>query len=264
MVSTRWIALAFLIALLACGRSEDHRQQHVPDPFDSVKVGMTYEEVEKLLGKPTQIDRGINSLTDTDDEADFDNRLRRLSLQGLEALKQELAFSRQLIDTIKESNVWLSRKTVSSSGQLLYVTWVFSRSKTDTFKIFHPILEKKTMDLPYGPIKYLVNDQQVSKEEYDLVRDTVYRTNRYPAGWITTKQDWLERKVGGLAPPEPKKATKRSFQPTRLQSRTIVTDARRELFAVSSNFCVVFDASSGRVVTASYFPIFVRSLSPQL
>lgn len=201
----------FSLAICSCNKSLN---------FERIKVGMTYNEVEGLVGKPSVIDRGAKELKlDVDDlslsELALINPQIRPNLseeeQKLEVLRTKVDIARAHLARLQEpasanwgdSTVadlprWVAPYHVKTVGQLLYVTWVFQASKVDT----HYVLRGG-----HG------------------VESTTESTNI----------------------PENKPRAS-----ARISDRT--------QFLVTRFFNVIFDASSGRVVLSGYYPMTVSQL----
>jgi len=105
-----------LIALLSCGEPETEPPP-LASSFDSVTVGMPYDEVTRLLGKPAQIARGINSLAPEPREPLSPTRY---TVSEINTISREFSFVRQFLDTTKEKNVWPRPMQVSAKDQSLY------------------------------------------------------------------------------------------------------------------------------------------------
>jgi hypothetical protein len=97
------LAFCTTFALVSCsGKKSD------------ITVGMTYDEVEKVLGKPMLITRGVNELRWSDG------------------------------DTV----VFPASTEVHNTGELLYVTWTMYDRKTDTLHTFQLWDGKKINEVP--------------------------------------------------------------------------------------------------------------------
>jgi len=231
---------------MGCAERDSKPEKPLFNPKDSLQVGMTYDEVERLMGKPTQIDRGANEL-----ELAIDN----YSLD-------ELQFARAVAETSRIRSVWLAPKKIKPVGQLIYVNWIYlNDSRQDTTMAFRKKWKSVVTQKIVG-YKYLINGYEVPKEEYDLVIDTVYRTYPAPEGWITTKEKWEVRKKNPPLPkpPDPEKAIKKMVPLTEDIHSSQYDGLQKHLFLTTSYWCVVFDAASGRVVNTDYYPFFVNEI----
>ena len=136
------ITIALLI--FACGEKEKEQEQK---PLE-VTVGMTYDEVEGILGKPTSILRGTNELAAIED----------LPEDPLKAINVDT------VDTKNEDNRWLAPQEVKTSKEELYVTWVYDETKTEDFFVLYNNYKEGETITKKVPVYYL-GDKKVSKEE---------------------------------------------------------------------------------------------------
>ena len=203
-------AVIFCLIILGCSKLDSKKK---------IKVGMTYDEVEKILDKPNSITRGVNQLNDNSPD----------------------------------------KPSIETIGTLLYVNWVYNDSKIDT--IFYQSLEIKYIpDTTYKPInKYFLNDNEVSKETYyDNDTDSIYKNYK---GEIVSKylyyKYWLKYTKGNPPPISlyRKRITKENVP--YVKHVEVKRDVKR-FVTVQSVYCVLFDASSGRVVKSDYFPVSVN------
>ena len=211
---------------------------------DSIKVGMTYDEVEKLLGKPTEIRRGV-------EEYDVDP-------QNFMTSEELLALD--LVDSLiyRDKKYWPVPRKLHTIGQLIYVTWVFSDHQIDTgYVIFN---RKEWGKFSDTDVKYFVNDQIVDKWLFDQIGDYVHLS---PTGDPISKSMWDRYKdsedLTGLKPKGPVKARKHI---DRGETYRFVRDLEnRKYYKEVSYFAVVFDASSGRVVRSGFHPFDIIGLN---
>jgi hypothetical protein len=205
-----------VFVLVGCGQNQKNEGQFEPPPGDivslvgSLKVGMTYEKVEKICGKPSAIERGFNQLANTPD--------------GLkEASEAELDFIRAVVDTVRDANYWTTRKHVETAGQLIYVRWAYDKRHADTCFVWRRSVTTARENVPYE--KYYINKKEVTKKEFDA------------AGSIEGKMsltDHWETKM-----------------------RIVSSRTYKEFYSVENKLCVLFDASSGRVVQYGFQPFYV-------
>ncbi len=175
-----------------------------------VTVGMTYDEVEKIFGKPSSLTRGVNQI-----------KLREPKDWTAEELKDVVLPDTTLKDSLTQ--YWVT-PTIETTGQLMYVTWAYS-DMTDTVKCF--MLKKKEISgkVPIKVRNYYSNGKKVTLEDYD---------------WLVVAKR-----------PNTKLEIKISIDST---MGIVRTDTVRTNYYIKRIFCIVFDASSGRVVTSNYCP----------
>lgn len=86
------------------------------NPKNQIKVGMTFDEVESIMDKPTSISRGF---TEIERESPYlDNDKFMYAEVPKNKFKREYGYQK-----------------VSEKGQLIYTTWQYSDIKRDTFFI---------------------------------------------------------------------------------------------------------------------------------
>lgn len=261
-----WTGIMVLLPVLICCTKSPS--------FDQITVGMTYDEVESLFGRPEAIERGAREIKlDVDDlslselslinprinpSAPRDDQQLEISYANLEILESQLKI---LEDTTNaDSSKWSAPYRIQTVGNLIYVAWRYKDEKVETNYV--PVRQLKsgsvtdTIRIPH----YLVNDKEVTKIDYDLVSDFVYR---HPDGSIIGKSVWQAYKSSGLFQvPQPERARKRVSIELKLktESRDFVETEGRKNYVVVYRFSVIFDSSSGRVVSSGYFPISVTPL----
>ncbi|MCB0458532.1 MAG: hypothetical protein KDC74_00750 [Flavobacteriaceae bacterium] len=214
--------------------------------FSEIKVGMTYDEVEKILEKPISITRGANELNSDLDDVPIET-LKKLIIESTEGE----------IDSAR----WLLPQKVKTVGNLIYVTWVYNESKKDTFYVLRNTFKKvKDTVITKVPVYYLGN-RKVSKSEFDKSDGYEYRLhdNR-----VVDKSVYEPYYVSGVYKlPPPKKINKRIEYKinTNLISKKVKDSTEKEYYVVDSKYCVIFDASSGRVTNIGYFPFNVTQIT---
>ncbi|MEX1140288.1 MAG: hypothetical protein WEF53_13160 [Bacteroidota bacterium] len=249
MITKTPISFFFLFAIAACNQEGKEPPAQVINLFESIAVGMTYDEVEKLIGKPIEIDRGISKLESSEDsrsdipygDADF-----------LERRKQELEFRLQILGSGERTYP----QHLQSVGSVLYVNWRFDESRVDTIRFIHPVWQSRSVSLdPF--VEYFVNGKKVPKDEFELVGDTAYWG---PARmFLYSKEDWQQQKDLRLSVSPPEVANKEIRKSPRSKKQFyIVPDTVYQ--AVISRYSVIFDAASGRVTTKGFIPYQVITL----
>ena len=186
-----------------------------PARFNKIKVGMTYEEVEKLVGKPEELTRGFNELASS-------NSLSEYSLEELEAL-------RKAADTLTSPNTWLLMKNVSNKGALLYVCWIYPEKKKERYRVLVPnstvFYEPETSFTQV----YFLGDREVGEAQYAMAEDTTLKRTAWKLKYI--------------------------FENERKTSVTL----KQEVCYVVLRRCILFDASSGRVVRSGFYPMTIQN-----
>jgi len=186
----------------------------MPEKAKQVKVGMTYEEVEKVLGKPSAIERGVSQLKSKDAQ---DVSLEELKNNGFPQAQR------------KDSAIWfwVLPSIIETTGELLYVTWVYS-DISDTTKCTVFTEENIPHNVPSKRMKYYINGRETSQAYYEACRIVESRTS---FGY-----DFKTVIVNDTT------------------STVVEHDTVRTKYEIIGRFCVIFDASSGRVVMPMYCP----------
>ena len=227
------------ISLLYIGCSQQ-------DKTSEIKVGMTYNEVEAILEKPISISRGANELYSDVDELPYET-LMKLNLESSE--------------NINDSSRWLAPQNIRTVGNLIYVTWIYDKTKLDTFYIvMNTFKEVKDTMRNNIPIYYL-GTRKVSRSEYARSDGYEYRLHDNK---IVDKSLYDAYKKSGLYKlPAPQKIEKRIEYKTNISvtSSEVKDSTERKYYIVDYKYCVVFDASSGRVTDSGYFPFYVSQIS---
>ncbi|MGD0590742.1 MAG: hypothetical protein ABSA44_08090 [Bacteroidota bacterium] len=214
------------------------------DNTQAIKVGMTYEEVESLLGKPISIDRGANELKLDVDKLSLleisyfnpkinpsdnsDNQEHEIRQTKIDILNNDLSIMRG--ESKVNSMFWAAPHSVQTVGNLIYVAWVYERSRIDTHYIVYEnrIVHAQT-DTIVG-LHYYVDGKEVSKNSYENI-----------SGFINIPKN-----------------IKNESRP-RTRSWTEIDSNAKKYYLVVRKYTVLFDASSGRVVSSGYSPMFVIS-----
>ena len=171
-----------LFLVFGCSSKQENKET-VPEVNwrDSLKVGMTYEEVEKILGKPVDISRGASRLEDEDEN------IRGLGKTELETRLAELEFIQKVMDSTKNERLVAFRKSVKTTGQLIYVNWKYLGSRFDTATVIEPTWVNAHLN---SREEYFVNGVEVSRVDFDLS----------PPNWIFPQPRAIPR-VGSLPGP---------------------------------------------------------------
>lgn len=240
------ILLAIAAVLISCGEKKENT---------TVNVGMTYEEVETVLGKPASIIRGTNELADITTIAE--DPLRVINVDT--------------VDTKNETNRWMAPKEVKTTKEELYATWVYDKEKTEDFYVlFNNYKEGQTITKKV-PVYYL-GDKKVSKEEYDAAKGSLFIEPGAGKQQTTKTGEKTKVPMDSLKLKQPKMkepVTKGKMIEKRIEyvtktvgkSEAVVESVDKVNYKVEYKLCVVFDASSGRVVQHDYLPFSVKELS---
>jgi len=215
------------------------------ESIEDIKVGMTYEEVESQLGKPIAIERGVNQL-----EINYDK------------ISSDIA-SRANFDTTIEmsSKRWFAPNIINRIGQLIYVNWVYNDLKVDTFFVVLDKYEDKEDTITEKIPVYYLGNRRVSYQEYEKSRGIEYKLKD---GRIVEKYYYESYKT--LHPKdvyEPVKVEKKIVYETKEHTNTnkIKVGIEKLFYLVSYKNCILFDASSGRVVEKGYFPYNIHVIN---
>jgi len=251
------------------------------DKKSDLRVGMTYEEVQQILGHPIQQDRGVKKIQYPDASEKMVARI-----QELYQLEQELYELRKTnFDTEKElyrkgfiseaptPPVQLPEVHYYSSAPsliphdtlnaLFSIAWVYQDSIMDTCSTMGIQKEVVIDTLRSYVTKYFVNERIVSKSTFDATEEGVKELFYTRSGYTTTKETyeayWAPKGEGRK---EVVTVTEeaRQVQIENHQSR-LKTNLKPEQYLITSLFCVVFDASSGRIITFGYYPSAIRKLN---
>jgi hypothetical protein len=241
-------AIIFAIAavLFSCGEKKENT---------TVNIGMTYEEVEAVLGKPASIIRGMNELADITTIPE--DPLRVINIDT--------------IDTKNEVNRWMAPKEVKTSKEELYTTWVYNEEKTEDFYVLYDNYKEGQTITKKVPVYYL-GDKKVSKEEYDAATGSLYiepgagkQQTTKTSGKTKVPIDSLKLKQPKMKEPmtKGKMIEKRIEYVTKTvgKSEAVVESVDKLNYKVDYKLCVVFDSASGRVVQHDYFPFSVKEYS---
>jgi hypothetical protein len=236
----------FLFCLLlfsSCNQKNDQQKSTTGNFRDSIKVGMTYEEVQHFLGRPSNIIRGASQLVSADESFS----------------QEELKLIKSAIDTLKDARVWAFKKKIQTIGQLMYVTWTYPESTTDTNFILFP--KFKTVKQETTIYNYFVNGIETSQDEFESIQDVVYFVGDPKR--VATKKEWdRQMSVYPKWAYGPYKATKhKKFGHIEHNSRTVFDGYNKHFFVTKKLFCVIFDASSGRVTDGGFMPFEVMEIS---
>lgn len=123
--------LIIIIVLLFCFLGCTKQRLKLED-YSEIKVGMTYDEVEKTLAsKPAEIGKGVSSTTYTDDTPEY-------SMLGDDI--RGLTLKRDFLQQIQPDSMHWQSVSVQTTGQLIYTNWIMpdAPTKVDTIKDSSP------------------------------------------------------------------------------------------------------------------------------
>lgn len=240
------IATAIMLVFFSCGKKEEATK---------VTVGMTYEEVEAILGKPASILRGMNEL-----------------YSDVNTLPEEIVntLNTDTTETANDEQRWMAPHEVKTMDESMYTTWVYDDSKTETYYVlYNKFKDEKGTTSKKVPV-YYVNDKQVTKEVYDATKETSFvntekQKNTEPIKKTKIPMDSLKTKMKTNELPQGKIVKKRIEYITKTSqtSKQVIESVDKVNYEVQYKLCVVFDASSGRVTFYDYLPFTVKELSKE-
>lgn len=213
--SMRYFSL-LLCALLLSSCSSKKNTGRIRESVDKLKIGMTYDDVDKLIGKPSAIERGVHQIK----PVDFKDL-------PLEVLKRVVIYPHEKNDTTISLPIPPEIETV---GQFLYVTWVYeSELKFSNYCVF----SKKEIyrRVPVKRTIYFIDDMQVDKHEYDFRVSIDSESAVKHRTMAVTGMDTV--------------------------STVVSCDTVRSDYESIEKYCVIFDASSGRVVEFHFLPYLI-------
>lgn len=240
------LILAIAAVLFSCGEKKEN---------STVNVGMTYEEVETVLGKPISILRGVNVLS-----------------PEIDSLPQESTkvINLDTTETGADSKRWFALHKVKTDGESIYATWVYEKTKTDTFYVLYDNYKEGETITKKVPVYYL-GDKKVSKEEYNAATGSLYKEpgetgkqqyNNQTGQKTKVPVDSVQSKQPKMKDPQTKGKLieKRIEYVTKTvgRSKAVVESVDKVNYEVEYKLCVVFDASSGRVTQYDYFPFSIK------
>ncbi len=243
------IIITITLLIFACGEKE---KEQVPS---EVTVGMTYDEVEGILGKPTSILRGTNELA----------AVEEIPEDPLKAINVDT------VDTKNEDNRWLAPQEVKTIKEELYVTWVYDEEKTEDYYVLYDNYKEGQIITKKVPVYYL-GDKKVSKEEYNAATGSLYiepgtgKQQNYQTGEKTKVPiDSMKLKQPKMKDPQ----TKGKFIEKRIEyitkrvgsSDAVIESVDKVNYGVEYKLCVVFDEASQRVTANEFYPFAVKEMN---
>ena len=244
--------ITIALIIFACGEKEKEQEL---EPLE-VTVGMTYDEVEGILGKPTSIIRGTNDLTAIEDLPE--DPLRIINVDT--------------VDTKNENNRWMAPQEVKTIKEELYVTWVYDEEKTEDYYVLYDNYKAGQTITKKVPVYYL-GDKKVSKEEYDAATGTIYKEpgetgkkKLYDKTGQKTKVPIDSSKSKLIKKKFPQTKTKFIEKKIKYVAKTVgskdatVESVDKVSYEVEYKLCAVFDEASQRVIAKEFYPFAVKEL----
>ncbi len=231
------LLLIALLSLTLCGCSP--RKIQLAD-YSAVRAGMTYDEVRiALSSRPAEIWKGGTVLVFSENTPEYEQFARL----GTPATKMAcISFLNRVID---DSMHW-KVPAVRGVGPLVYTTWVMPHApqKTETLSVAIPVIRPDTV---YRPAfrRYFIsfNDGKTWQEE----SESKYDADRGRKEYGTYGRSVRLKEVDDPA-----------------HYAMVVNEGKVSVgiayYEVESQYCIVFDSSTGRVVEHRFLPRTVRKM----
>ncbi|MBK7106861.1 MAG: hypothetical protein IPH62_16435 [Ignavibacteriae bacterium] len=208
-------------------------------------VGMTYVEVENILGKPQSINRGATELDINTDNIPYEILLNYNS----DTIYPNIKYER-----------WYVPKEIKTVGNLIYVAWIYNENKIDTaYVVINKYKDQR--DTTYSTKRiYYLDDKPVTKEMYDRNDGYLYLG---PDGDIISKSQYQSYKLvktSGLLPPRRTIKTYKDGTIPNISGKKVFDKTEKIFYEITNIKTILFDASSGRVTNEGYFPVYVRKI----
>ncbi len=210
---------------------------------DKMVVGMTYDEVEKILGKPSSISRGFNELVPGGEPALNSNEISYIN-----------TLIRKNNNYLADSSCWIFPKKVESRGQLLYVTWIYPETRIDSFYALIPTYETvKWPDTTY----FIVIDSSVKIEVYEFEFDrlSLAMCVEYKEDESYVTEAFEDCSMPPILSSVKKGKITKMYKKLGTNETYRISGVTKKYYKTVSNFSILFDSSSGRLVKAGYFPL---------
>jgi hypothetical protein len=243
--------ITIALIIFACGEKEKEQEL---EPLE-VTVGMTYDEVEGILGKPTSIIRGTNELA----------AIEEIPEDPLKAVNVDT------VDTKNEDNRWLAPQEVKTSKEELYVTWVYNEEKTEDYYVLYDNYKEGQIITKKVPVYYL-GDKKVSKEEYNAATGIRYKEPGKTGKQLNNQTGQIKKIPGdSLNNKQPKKNLPKTtgkiiekrieYVTKRVGSMDATVESVDKVsYEVEYKLCVVFDEASQRATAKEFYPFAVKEL----
>lgn len=228
------------ISLLCFGFGGCSPRNMQPADYSAVRAGMTYDEVRiALSSKPAEIWKGGTVLVFSENTAEYEQFARL----GTPATKMAcLSFLNRVID---DSLHW-KVPAIRGVGPLVYTTWVmpYAPQKTDTLSVAIPVISPDTVYTPAFKRYFISFDHGKTWQEES---ETQYDADRERKAYGTHGRAVRLKEVDDPA------------------HFTMVVDEGKVsvgfvYYEVESQYCILFDSSTGRVVEHRFLPRTVRRL----
>jgi hypothetical protein len=218
--------ILLLSLLIGCSQKEPSQAN-----YDAIKVGMTYDEVVEVMGRPEEIVKGVYVLSSVEPPAyrQFADRYR----QGADYMMRFLEMVRpHLIDNPKNL---ISSPVVESQGQLVQTTWFMPKAP-----------------LGYDTLKLALPAGDWAEPETTHTTNTTY--------WRWDNGEWVEIYKWAYGKFEGEKYKTITRPVTIVKPSEFVVDIKWVDILITYKYAIIFDSSSGRVVTHTSIPISATSL----
>ena len=216
--------------------------------FQNIQIGMTYDEVEKIVDKPISIKRGVNQIGFT---------INDTTLYGWDILKDK-----DLANNKTDTSKWIIPGNKETVGVLIYVTWDYSQIRTNYYYIEDSVYKTFTDTNYKESFAYYLGKYKVSKSEYDNYNGDGYIYLSYDHSPIDKGlyDSFVRSKMFSM--PRPEKAVKRVVKNISKGYLYITKfdHVKRTYYEVKKRLCVIFDAASGRVIETRFCPYEINKL----
>jgi hypothetical protein len=255
------ILLCVALSLLLVGCSSP-----LKDKMERIQVGMTYEEVENIVGKPVALLKGSTAVRISLRGIGVDSTLSPVLRCASKVTRNDSARARFILtseeianayceEISKETGCSVGARTIYEGAQLLETTWEYDISKVETTYYF---LRKDTLTTLSGTLiidaYFLNNETEIDESSYlkTSVGDWVYLWENTGRPYSLVKvnspmSSWVEVKSLNV---RKKNVSNRSLRFVELPSQRVDQ-------TTMYRYRIVFDSSSGRVKSKGLQPILV-------
>jgi hypothetical protein len=205
--------------------------------YSAIQVGMTYDEVEKALSsKPAEIKKGASEISYSENTTEY---ALLESEEDLPHLKACVNFLNQ----VKSDTAHWMAPSIQTNGQLIYTNWVMPDAprKLDTVKIAVPLVSPDT-----------------TYKSYTLY----YISYDYGRNWMPeTEGEYLAHKRRLEAEEFAENVKVKTVK----EDKVLVNEFANLTigyieYQIESQYCIIFDSSSGRVTEHKFIPVSVKRI----